>query len=149
MRYEKKKESSENDEMSYAASYKRVISDLYNHTSWLHSYCVINKIASQKITNKAYEICELAKCMDLFLSLEEVNFKLEFLKDLHDINELRGKIVEFYANEFYDGNTTKALEELSSRMRGRTTKDYFSIGIYIGIIFCIMFSIALVDYVGK
>ena len=135
--------------MSYAASYKRVISDLYNSTSWLHSYCIINKIASQKISNKAYEICELGKCMDLYLVLELVNSKLEFLKDLKDINELRSNIVEFYAQEFYDDNKHKALEDLNTRMRGRTTKEFFSIGIFIGIIFSLMFTICLVDYIGN
>ena len=87
--------------------------------------------------------------MDLFLSVELVNSKLEFFKELKDINELRSKIVEFYANEFYDGKTYKALEELNTRMRGRTTKEFFSIGIFIGIIFCLMFTILLVDYIGN
>ena len=87
--------------------------------------------------------------MDLFLSIELVNSKLEFFKELKDINELRSKIVEFYANEFYNGKTDLALEELHRRMSGRTTKEFFSIGIFIGIAIFLIFTILLVGFIGN
>ena len=43
-----KKENAERDELGYAVSWKRALSNLYNFTSWLHSYHSINLLAIKK-----------------------------------------------------------------------------------------------------
>ncbi len=86
--YNKKKENSENDEMSYAASYKRVISDLYNSTAWLHTFCIINKIATQKIAKKAQNKSEEMKCIEIILDIESNNETLDYFGELNEIKNL-------------------------------------------------------------
>ena len=135
--------------MSYAASYKRVISDLYNSTSWLHSYCIINKIATQKLLRKASNTLESIKAMEIYLELEAINDNLDYFGDLAPINDLRKKIVKFYANEFKHGNEANAKNELESRMRGNKTKESFCLGIYLGMIGCLIFSLILISFFGK
>ena len=46
----RKLENAERDELGYAVSYKRAISNLYNQTSWLHSFHSINSIAKEKLS---------------------------------------------------------------------------------------------------
>lgn len=149
MEYNKKKENSENDEMSYAASYKRVISDLYNCTSWLHSYCIINKIALQKILKKALSIAEEIKCVEQFLDIEILNSNLEFFKDLEPIVELREKIVKCFAQEFTKQSEYKAKNELESRMIGNKTKESCCLGTYIGIVGSLMFCYLMITLLCK
>lgn len=147
--YDKKKENSENDEMSYAASYKRVISDLYNHTAWLHSYCVINKIATQKIVKKAHDVCEQMKTMEIVIQLENNNKNLDYFGNLKEISILRKRIVEFYAKEFTKGNEHQAKNALESRMRGNKTKESFCLGVYLGIIACLIFALLILSFFSK
>lgn len=135
--------------MSYAASYKRVISDLYNSTSWLHSYCIINKIASQKISKKAQTLFEEIKCFEIIIDIEKSCTNLEFFGDLNAIAVLRKRIVEFYAREFTESNEINAKKELESRMRGNKTKESCCLGVYVGIISCMIFGLIVIDYFGK
>jgi len=149
MDYDKKKENSENDEMSYAASYKRVISDLYNQTAWLHSYCVINRIATQRIDKKAQNVCEQMKCMETIIQLENNNQSLHYFGGLNEISVLKKRIVEFYAKEFLDENKSQAKKALESRMRGNKTKESFNLGVYLGIIGCLLFALLVLTFFGK
>lgn len=149
MDYDKKKENSENDEMSYAASYKRVISDLYNSTAWLHSYCVINRIATQKIAKKAQNVSEQMKCMEITLQLENNDQSLDYFGELKEISILRKKIVEFYAKEFNYGNESQAKTSLESRMRGNKTQESFCLGVYLGTIGCLMFALLVLMFLSK
>lgn len=135
--------------MSYAASYKRVISDLYNSTAWLHSYCVINRIATQKIAKKTQKVCEKMKCMEIILQLENNNQSLDYFGNLKEISILRKKIVEFYAKEFTKGNESQAKTALESRMRGNKTKESFCLGVYLGIIGCLIFAILVMIFLSK
>jgi len=149
LEYNKKKENSEYDEMSYAASYKRVISDLYNSTAWLHSYCIINRIATQRIGKKVQNVAEQMKCMRIIVDLEDNNKGLDYFGELNEINLLRKEIMQFYAREFNNGNESNAKDALEARMRGNKTKESFCLGVYLGIIGCLFFAFLILMFFSK
>jgi hypothetical protein len=135
--------------MSYAASYKRVISDLYNSTAWLHSYCVINRIATEKIYKKAQKRSEQIKSMEIMLQLENNNQSLDYFGELKEISIFRKNIVEFYAKEFTYGNESEAKTALESRMRGNKTKESFRLGVYFGIIGCLFIALIILEFLSN
>lgn len=135
--------------MSYAASYKRVISDLYNSTAWLHSYCIINNIATQKVSKKAQSILEEMRCVEVMLELEVFCKDLHCFGDLDEISEFRKRIVQFYAQEFTESNISRAKKELESRMQGNKSKETFCLGIYSGIIGIIIVALFILDFLSN
>jgi hypothetical protein len=133
------KENAERDELGFAVSWKRALSQLYNYTSWLHGYCVINNVAAQKIILKINKTFELVGVSNL---KEEYNTKLKdykFVAETDRVIELRRQLQQFYAFEFTNGNAGKAKKDLEARMKGNRDKDVafiaFNIGIMVSLVF--------------
>jgi hypothetical protein len=143
------KENAERDELGYAVSWKRALSQLYNYTSWLHGYCVINNVAAQKIIlklNKTFELCAMSHLKD------EYNGKLKeyrFVADTEKVIELRKQLQQFYAFEFTGGNVNKAKHELESRMKGNRHRDVALIAFHCGIMITLMFVYILLNSIDS
>ena len=142
---DKKLENAERDELGYAVSWKRAISNLYNHTSWLHSYYSINNLALQKIQKKSKKIFKLLNINNIGKELIEADATFDFFKQLPNLVELRKKIKNIYAQELTNGSLSKASIELDARLMGGTRMKqtkliYFYLGV---IIMCILFLIVL------
>ena len=71
---------SEYDEFSYAVSWKRALSALYNQTSWLHSYHSVNSLAVLKIKKKAIKIFNLNN-IKIDKKLNKNNLKYKIYKE--------------------------------------------------------------------
>jgi UPF0288 family protein (methanogenesis marker protein 3) len=133
------KENAERDELGYAVSWKRALSQLYNYTSWLHGYCVINYVAAQKVVlrlNKTFEIIHVKGVS------EECTKQLKDYKYVTDIDrviELRRQLQTLYSIEFTNGHVGKAKEELESRMKGNRSKDVAMISFHLGMMVCLVF----------
>ena len=140
-----KLENAERDELGYAVSWKRAISNLYNHTSWLHSYYSINSLALQKIQKKSKKIFKLLGINNIEKELIEADANFEFFKQLPNLVELRKKIKNIYAQELTFGNLSKASRELDARLMGGTRiKQTKLIFFYLGVsIACVLFLIVL------
>ena len=138
-------ENAERDELGYAVSWKRAISNLYNHTSWLHSYYSINSLALQKIQKKSKKIFKLLGINNIEKELTEANANFDFFNQLPNLVELRKKIKNIYAQELTFGNLSKASSELDARLLGGTRiKQTKLIFFYLGIsIACVLFLIVL------
>ena len=125
----------ERDEMGYASSWKRALSNIYNLTSWLHSYYSINTIGLKKIIKSAN------KSISYYLSNSNISFQLEQIVNSSLINEkgtpivcLRKKIQLIYAKEFNKNNMKKAINELDTGLKSKRTKHTTLIAYYSGII---------------
>ena len=140
-----KLENAERDELGYAVSWKRAISNLYNHTSWLHSYYSINSLALQKIQKKSKKIFKLLGINNIEKELNEADANFDFFKQLPNLVELRKKIKNIYAQELTFGSLSKATRELDARLMGGTRmKQTKLIFFYLGIsIACVLFLIVL------
>ena len=140
-----KLENAERDELGYAVSWKRAISNLYNHTSWLHSYYSINSLALQKIQKKSKKIFKLLGINNIEKELNEADANFDFFKQLPNLVELRKKIKNIYAQELTFGSLSKATRELDARLMGGTRmKQTRLIFFYLGIsIACVLFLIVL------
>ena len=138
-------ENAERDELGYAVSWKRAISNLYNYTSWLHSYYSINSLALQKIQKKSKKIFKLLGIENIEKELTEADANFDFFKQLPNLVELRKKIKNIYAQELTFGNLSKASSELDARLMGGTRiKQTKLIFFYLGIsIACVLFLIVL------
>ena len=132
---------SEYDEFSYAVSWKRALSALYNQTSWLHSYHSINSLAVLKIKKKAIKIFNLNN-IKIDEELEKNSSEFQFFRQsLNRLVDLRIRIKKLYSLRFNSGNEKEASKELENRLHGQTKKvrtRYFCLylGLLIAFIFC-------------
>ena len=113
------------DEMGYAVSWKRALSNLYNETSWLHGFHSINQLAIAKIKKKAVKVFNLHK-VDISKNLEEVESQfLFFSKYIEDLVELRVNINNIYSNQFTDGDHLKGKKELEKGLQGQVVSSQY------------------------
>ena len=137
--------NSELDQMGYAVSWRRALSQLYTETSWLHSYHSINILAIKKIEKKISKVFKYLG-IDIAKNLANVETEFPFFNEsLKIIVELRRKIKKVYSEEFTNNDTKKASKELSQNLRGSAKKEsnsllFFSLGMVIS---CILFLIVL------
>ena len=130
-----KNENRERDELGYAVSWKRALSNIYNITSWLHSYYSINILAIKKIEKKAKKLFLLNNIIEIENCLFEVNNNLNLNHNLSELISLRKKIKSIYSIQFFKGNLKKASEELEQRLIGTNRIKHLKlIYFYIGII---------------
>ena len=113
---------SESDEMGYAVSWKRSLSNLYNQTSWLHSYHSINNLAILKIKKKAIKVFGLYN-INITENLESVTPEFPFFSEsLNKLIDLRVKIKKLYSNKFNEGDIKEANKELEMNLHGKSKK---------------------------
>ena len=86
-----KKENAERDELGYAVSWKRALSNLYNFTSWLHSYYSINLLAIKKIQKKIKKIFKLNNIEEIEEKLNEADQTFQLFNSLSNLVDLRKK----------------------------------------------------------
>ena len=104
--------NAERDEMGYAVSWKRALSNLYNETSWLHGYHSINSLAIEKIKKKATKVFRLYG-IEIEKILEDINSEYPFFStSVSNLFELRMNAQKLYADKFNKGNIKKAHTEL-------------------------------------
>jgi hypothetical protein len=127
-------ENAERDELGYAVSWKRATSNLYNVTSWLHSYCTINSIAVQKIIQKYEEVFKQIGGDLTEIEIEELSKFSDFNKKMSQVIDLRKKIKHLYADELCGGNIQLAKQELEERMQGDKSKHKSLIYFHLGMI---------------
>jgi hypothetical protein len=134
------KETAERDELGYAVSWKRAFSQLFNLTSWLHGFCVINSLGRQKITKKYVKVFTRMGEEDPAREILEINQEISFMLDVDRVIELRKQIKNFYADHLTSGNQNAATNELEARMKGLRTPDLalisFYLGLQIAMVFC-------------
>ena len=149
---EDEQENKERDELGYAVSWKRAMSNLYNYTSWLHSFYSINSLAIQKIQKKAIKFFNfhLISSTEYKLKKEDEKFKLHALSS--ELIILRKKIKVLYSEELTNGNLSKATQELDQRLLGgsrikQTKLIFFYLGVSISffIFFLILNSMESLD----
>jgi hypothetical protein len=125
-------------------SWRRAFSQLYSNVSWLHSYCTINFIASQKILKKLKKHFKLVpESNEIYHKLLELTKSKSFVIQDHDIVNIRRDISVFYAEKFKDGDMNKALKELGERMTPISTKDLALIFFFTGMIFAFLLTFIL------
>lgn len=131
---------SETDEIGYAVSWKRVLSSLYNQTSWLHSYHSINSLAVLKMKKKAIKIFSLNN-IEIKEKFDNITSEFPFFKDsLNKLINLRVQIRKLYSKSFNGGDEKKAKTELDKRLHGETRKTkpqllFLYLGLLIAFIF--------------
>ena len=132
---------SESDEMGYAVSWKRSLSNLYNQTSWLHSYHSINKLAILKIKKKAIKVFGLYN-INITENLESVTPEFPFFSEsLNKLIDLRVKIKKLYSNKFNEGDIKEANKELEMNLHGKSNKKKpHLICLYLGLLIAFIFS---------
>ena len=149
----RKLENAERDELGYAVSYKRAISNLYNQTSWLHSFHSINLIAKEKLKKKAIKFFNMNKITEIKDELEKAEkaFKWCSKGQPQEVVVLRRKIKEAYEEEFTFGDKNKARNELEERMTGiGQVKHVRLIAFYAGVIAAALCFLMVINYVtGK
>ena len=131
---------SENDEFSYAVSWKRALSTLYNQTSWLHSYHSVNSLAVLKIKKKAIKIFNLNNIkIDEELDKNTSEFQI-FQDSLDKLVDLRKGIKKLYSLRFTNGNEKEANKELENRLHGQAKKKKSQfLCLYLGLLMAFIF----------
>lgn len=124
-------ESKERDEIGYAVSWKRALSQLYNSITWLYSYYSINTLGKEKIFRKAIKRFQ-DEATEMTLMFESINKECSFESSL--IEKLRITVKDFYAKIFFMSNNKKAAVELESRLTRSKTKHSTLISFYGGIV---------------
>lgn len=128
----------ERDEIGYASSWKRAISQIYVLTSWLHSYYSINTIGLKKIAKCANKIVTtqfgFAKINWLSTQIEQIGIQSSLGEQNVKICALRKKLQLLYSREFTRNNIRKATNELDDRLKQKKTKHTNLISFYCGII---------------
>ena len=150
IRLVRKLENAERDELGYAVSYKRAISNLYNQTSWLHSFHSINSIAKEKLKKKANKFFKMNNMTLIKAELEkaEKEYKWCSKSQPQEVVLLRRKIKEAYEDEFTFGDKNKARNELEERMTGiGQVKHVRLIAFYAGVIVAALFFLFTINYV--
>ena len=128
-------ENKERDELGYAVSWKRALSNIYNIISWLHSYYSINILAIKKIEKKTKKIFLLNDIFEIENNLIQINNIFNLKDYLSELISLRKKIKSIYSKHFSKGNLKKASEELEQRLIGTNRIKHLKlIYFYIGII---------------
>jgi hypothetical protein len=138
------KKANETDELGYAVSWRRAFGQLYSNVSWLHSYCTINFIASQKILKKLKKQFKLVpESSEIYHKLLEFTKSKSFVVQDLDIVNIRRDISVFYAEKFTDKDLNKALTDLGDRMTPISTKDLALIFFFSGMIFAFLLTFIL------
>ena len=126
-------EHHERDEFGYATSWKRALSTLYTHTSWLHSFHNINLLACQKIQKKAIKLFKNHNIFGLEKEFSKIDKSYQIFYILPKLIELRVQIKNFYAEQFTEGNLKEARSELHKSLLGHAIIKPISY-LYIGLI---------------
>ena len=143
-----KQENAERDELGYAVSWKRAMSNLYNHTSWLHSYFSINSLAIQKLQKKAKKLFHMNHILNIDLVLTETDAQFQFFQTINTLVDLRKQIKLVYSSELTDNNLNKATIELEQRMGGGGKMKHTKlIAFYFGIILCSILFFILMNFI--
>ena len=108
----------ERDELDYATSLKRALSNMYNFCSWLHSFHSINLLAIKKIQLKTNKVFKKYKINDVDERFKKINDKIEFFQNLTKVISLRKKIQQMYAEGLTNGDLIQAKKELEERLKG-------------------------------
>ena len=142
--------NAERDEMGYAVSWKRALSNLYNETSWLHGYHSINSLAVEKIKKKATKVLRLYG-IEIEKILEDINSEYPFFStSVYNLFELRKQTQSLYADKFKDGNVKKAHKELEKRLQGSKESKKYLFCLFIGIIASFIFFYVIIKVIdGK
>ena len=142
--------NAERDEMGYAVSWKRALSNLYNETSWLHGYHSINSLAVEKIKKKATKVFKLYG-IEIEKTLEDINSEYPFFSSsVYNLFELRKQAQKLYADKFKEGNVKKAHKELEKRLQGSKESKKYLFCLFIGIIASFIFFYVIIKNIdGK
>lgn len=128
----------ERDEIGYASSWKRAISQIYTLTSWLHSFYSINSIGLKKIAKSANKIVVkqfgFPKVNWLTNQMEHIVMQSYLGEQSVKIFALRKKLQLLYSREFTRNNIKKATSELDDRLKQKKVKHTNLISFYCGII---------------
>jgi hypothetical protein len=133
-------------------SCKFALFHLYKLTHWLEGYCAINSIAVQKIVEsfKKKMNCSRISSKCHHHDLIDMNESLHFHKLIDKENELKKKIIEFYAEHFMNKDREKAACDLANYLEKDEKKKRRIVSIlWILIIFlCLIFiSYFLLTYI--
>ena len=143
-----KQENAERDELGYAVSWKRAMSNLYNHTSWLHSYYSINSLAIQKLQKKAKKLFHMNNMQNIDVVLAETDNEFEIFKVINTLVDLRKQIKMLYSSELTNNSLSQATMELEQRMGGGGKMKHTKlISFYCGIILCSIFFFILMNFI--
>ena len=142
--------NAERDEMGYAVSWKRALSNLYNETSWLHGYHSINSLAIEKIKKKATKVFRLYG-IEIEKILEDINSEYPFFStSVSNLFELRMNAQKLYADKFNKGNIKKAHTELEKRLQGTKENKRYLFCLFIGIVLSFIFFYVIIKHIdGK
>lgn len=153
------KRKEKNDEAGFSTSWKRAYGEVYNKSSWLHGFCVINKIAMNKIIKKFLKtFCKklpydnenkqvskfIKEVKILHEELQSIVSKCKFFNETDEVVNLRVDVIQSYAENFFGGNNDLAKESLELRLKGGLPDELKLISFYIGMLLSmILFSFAL------
>ena len=142
--------NAERDEMGYAVSWKRALSNLYNEMSWLHGYHSINSLAVEKIKKKADKVFKLYG-IEIEKTLEDINSEYPFFSQSeYDLYQLRIETQKLYAEKFKKGNVKKAHKELEKKLQGSKESKKYLFCLFIGIILSFIFFLVIIKVIdGK
>lgn len=115
----------------------------------MHSYCVINCIANQKIIKKFDKIFKQFNVENSKALVYDFIKDLEFLNSTDDVIELRQNITKFYSISFANNNISNGAQQLEERMRGFRNKDKALVSFYLGILITLLFSYIIVNFLGS
>jgi hypothetical protein len=147
MIHKMKKENAERDELGFAVSWKRALSQLYNTASWLNSYLTINNIANQKIIKKMERVFKNSDMPSGKEEIEEITKSFNFSDKNEQVIKVSKNIKEFYSEELTDKDKHRAKKELEERMKGNRSKDIVTIAFYSGMIISFLLSFFLLSQI--
>lgn len=148
------------DESGFSTSWKRAYSELYNKSSWLHGFSTINKIASIKLLQKSkqvfFESCvfqddieHLSKIELEIQTLEKQTQDCNFITEIDDVNELRFKICQTYADSFCKGNLEVSKGDLENVLKGGITKHMNYVMFYLGVFISLLFMCWILPFISS
>ena len=141
--------NAERDEMGYAVSWKRALSNLYNETAWLHGYHSINSLAVEKIKKKATKVFRLYG-IEIEKILEDINSEYPFFSTSpYNLYNLRLKAQKLYAEQFNKGNIKKARRDLERRLQGQKENKRYLFCLFIGIILSFIFFYVIIKHIDE
>ena len=142
-----KKENAERDELGFAVSWKRALSQLYNTASWLNSYLTINNIANQKILKKMERVFKNSDISSAKEETDEITRSFNFSDKNQQVIKVSKNIKEFYSEELTDKDKHRAKKELEERMKGNRSKDIVKIAFYCGMVISLLISFFLLSQI--
>lgn len=155
------KRREKNDEAGFSTSWKRAYGEIYNKSSWLHGFCVINKIALNKIMkkfNKTFskklpydtnnkQVEDFVKEVKKFhKDLEKQASECKFYHQTDDVINLRVDVIQAYAENFFEGNNDKAKESLEQRLKGGLPKEMKLISFHLGMLVMMVLFLVAISY---